>query len=296
MYNPRLETFIRAADAGSFSKAAEQAYITTTAVIKQINLLERELGVRLFVRTHRGLALTEAGSSLYRDGKYIIAYCKESEQRARSAMRREQGVVRIGLSPMTPAQFLVELWPKLYMQCPDIGFQLVPFENTQENAREILANLGENIDVVAGIFDDVMLDMRRCAGLEISREPICAAVSVNHPLAAKERLKVSDLYGQRLMLMRRGWSGYVDAMRDDLTQRHPAIQIVEFDFYNVEVFNRCENSSDLLMAVGKWKGVHPLLKIIPVDWDYVIPFGLLHSPAPSDTVRRFLAAVQKATR
>ena len=53
MYNPQLETFIRAADAGSFSKAAEESYITPTAVIKQINLLEASLDVKLFERTHR---------------------------------------------------------------------------------------------------------------------------------------------------------------------------------------------------------------------------------------------------
>ncbi len=44
MYNPQLETFIRVADAGSFNKAAEQAYITPTAVLKQINLLEADWG------------------------------------------------------------------------------------------------------------------------------------------------------------------------------------------------------------------------------------------------------------
>ena len=44
MYNPQLETFLRVADAGSFNKAAEESYITPTAVIKQINLLEESLG------------------------------------------------------------------------------------------------------------------------------------------------------------------------------------------------------------------------------------------------------------
>lgn len=68
-----METFIRAADAGSFSKAAEGAFITPTAVIKQINLLEASLGVKLFERTHRGLVLTSAGRSLYQDAKYILA-------------------------------------------------------------------------------------------------------------------------------------------------------------------------------------------------------------------------------
>lgn len=52
---------------------------------------------------------------------------------------------------------------------PDIKFQIVPFENTPENAREILANLGKNIDVVGGIFDDTMLNVRACAGLELVR-------------------------------------------------------------------------------------------------------------------------------
>ncbi|MCM1392337.1 MAG: LysR family transcriptional regulator, partial [Ruminococcus sp.] len=74
MYNPRLDTFLRVADCGSFNKAAEEAYITPTAVIKQINLLENELNVKLFERTHRGLILTKAGKSLYSDTKYIIQY------------------------------------------------------------------------------------------------------------------------------------------------------------------------------------------------------------------------------
>ena len=54
MYNHQLETFIRVADAGSFNKAAEESYITPTAIIKQINLLEDSLGVKLFERTRPG--------------------------------------------------------------------------------------------------------------------------------------------------------------------------------------------------------------------------------------------------
>lgn len=157
MYNPQLETFIRVADAGSFNKAAEQSYITPTAVIKQINLLEANLGVTLFKRTHRGLTLTKAGTSLYNDAKYVIQYCKDSITRAKNAMQEGDHVIRIGTSPMTPAGVLVELWPKIHTLCPQIKFQLIPFENTPENAREILKNLGQNIDIIAGIFDDTML-------------------------------------------------------------------------------------------------------------------------------------------
>lgn len=103
MYNPQLETFIWVADAGSFHKAAEESFITPTAVIKQINLLEETLGVRLFDRSHRGLTLTGAGRSLYQDAKYIIQYCRDSVTRAKNAMQEASGIIRIGSSPMTPA-------------------------------------------------------------------------------------------------------------------------------------------------------------------------------------------------
>lgn len=295
MYNPQLETFLRVADAGSFNKAAEESFITPTAVIKQINLLEASLDVQLFERTHRGIVLTKAGKSLYQDAKYVIQYSKEAVIRAQNAMQENTDVIRIGTSPMTPVQFLMQLWPKIQENCPGMKFQIVPFENTPENARNILGNLGQNIDVVGGIFDETMLRLRGCAGLELFYTPLCCAVSVYHPLAEKNILRMEDLYGQNLMLMRRNWSMYVDCLRDDIWQNHPQINIIDFDFYDVNVFNRCENGNDILMAVSVWENVHPLLKIIPVEWKHSIPYGLLHSQQPSDTVKRFLEAAKKAT-
>ena len=296
MYNPQLDTFLHVADAGSFNKAAEESYITPTAVIKQINLLEASLGVKLFERTHRGLILTKAGKSLYQDTKYVIQYCRDSVTRAKNAMQEDTKVIRIGSSPMTPAQLLMQLWPKIQTHSPDMKFQIIPFENTPENAREILGNLGKNIDVVGGIFDETMLELRRCAGLELSREPFCCAVSIHHRLAEKDRLKPEDLYGENLMLMRRDWSHYVDRLRDDIWQNHSRIHIVDFDFYSMEAFNRCENSNDVLLAIPGWASVHPLLKVIPVDWEHSIPFGLLHAPQPSGIVKQFLEAVKAAVQ
>ena len=205
MYNLQLETFIVVADLGSFNKAAEALYITPPAVTKQINLLEKDLGLTLFVRTHRGLTLTEAGKSLYKDAKYIIQYCKESVERARKAMQEKDNVIRIGTSLMTPAVPLVQAWSKVQKQYPDIKLQMIPYMNSQESAREILKNLGSNIDVVAGIFDETMLKLRQCAGLELSRQRICCAVSVNHRLAEKDTLTFQDLYGENFLMMQRGY-------------------------------------------------------------------------------------------
>jgi len=95
------------------------------------------------------------------------------------------------------------------------------------------------------------------------------------------------------MLIRRGWNSYVDIMRDDICDNYPKIKIKDFLFYDVGVFNQCENSNDVLMAFDFWENVHPLLKIIPVEWSYEIPFGLLYSPTPSEHVRSFIHAVSQ---
>ncbi len=293
MYNHQLDTFLQVADAGSFSKAAELLYISSTAVMKQINLLENTLEVELFVRTPRGLTLTDAGKSYYQDAKYMIQYAKDAQTRAKNAMQNNANVIRIGTSLMTPHQFLMDLWPQIHNAQPELKFQIVNFDNTPENAREILAHLGQNIDIIAGIFDETMLQLRGCSALELTQEPICCAVSIYHPLAQKARLSVEDLYGQRLMLIHRNWSTQVDLLRDELEAHHPDVEIVDFSFYNVDVFNRCENDDVLLMAVPIWETVHPLLKILPVDWDYKIPFGLLHSPEPSPVVENFIQTVEQ---
>ena len=293
MYNPQLETFICVVESGSFSKAADKLFISSPAVIKQINSLESSLGLKLFSRTHRGLMLTEAGKSIYNDARYIITYCNDSVKRAKDAMQSSEDVIRVGISPITPPQIFVDLWPKIQNLYSDMKFQLVPFENTPENARKILANLGQNIDVVAGIFDDSLLKLRGCNGVEISREPFCAAVSIHHRLARKNLITLKDLDGENVMLMHRDWSHYVDELRDDLMLNHPDINIIDFDFYNVEVFNRCENSNDVLLAIKSWESIHPLIKIIPVEWNYTIPFGLLYSKEPSDKIKRLVEAINK---
>ena len=67
MYNHLLDTFLAVCDCKSFTKAAKQLYISPTAVMKQINQLEKELDLKLIERTHAGVTPTSAGASIYQD-------------------------------------------------------------------------------------------------------------------------------------------------------------------------------------------------------------------------------------
>lgn len=51
---------------------------------------------------------------------------------------------------------------------------------------------------------------------------------------------------------------------------------------------------DVLLVIPGWANMHPLFKVIPVEWEHSIPYDLLHSPKPLGTVSRFLAAAQVA--
>jgi len=208
-------------------------------------------------------------------------------------MQGADKVIRVGNSMMTPSQFILDVWAKVRKFCPDIKFHIVPFENTPENAREILAKFGTNIDIVSGWFDEAFLDYRGCAALKLANDPICCSLSINHRLAFREKLKITDLYGETVMLIKRGWNKYTDAICDELWSEHTQIKIIDISFFNAEVFNKCESENNILIDFGNGGTVHPLLKRVPIDWDYTIPFGILHSPKPSETVSEFLEAVSK---
>ncbi len=292
MYNPQIETFIQVADAGSFHKASKKLHVTATAVIKQINLLETELNLKLFVRTHRGLLLTEAGKSLYQDVKYIIQYSRESIVRAKNAEKREEQIVRIGVSPMTPVNLLAELWPKIHKICPELKYEYVTFANTPEIAREGLRNLGKHIDIVAGLYDENFLKAAGCAVLHLSAQPVRCGVSIRHRLAGRKSLTFHDLEGEKLMMIYRGWNCELDKLRNELQLNYPKIMIEDFHFFDMEVFNRCENSNDIIVACDLWQQAHPLIRVLPVEWDYGMDYGLFHAPEPSEPAQHFLDAVE----
>ncbi len=133
--------------------------------------------------------------------------------------------------------------------------------------------------------------MREIDILELNRQPLCCAVSIFHPLAQKDRLEIDDLNGQNLMVIERNWMREIDILREDLEKNHPLIHLKNFSFYNVDIFNECENNDAILIAVPLWQSVHPLLKIIPVNWNHSTSFGLFHNPNPSSTVRKFLDTI-----
>ena len=120
------------------------------------------------------------------------------------------------------------------------------------------------------------------------------AVAREHPLAQKQRLTVKDLYGETLMMVKQGDSGAVDSLRAEIL-RHPQIKIEDTpQFYDMEVFNCCAQTQNVMVTLECWKDVHPALVTIPVDWDFPISYGLLYALEPSQDVLDFCRYVRES--
>ncbi len=292
MYNPLLNTFVAVADCGSFTKASETLFISPTAVMKQMNALEKHLELKLIERTPSGIYLTQAGAVIYKEAKFMMEYSQKAISRAKAALYDYETTFCVGTSMLNPAKPFMDLWYLVNQDFPAYKLHLVPFADNHDGILSEIENLGEKFDFLIGVCDSKKW-LSRCNFLPLGRYAKMVAVSREHPLASKTCINIEDLYGETLMMVRKGDSETNDHIRRNLEENHPEIHIEDTpQFYDLSVFNRCAETGNVLLTIECWRDVHPGLVSIPVNWDYSIPYGLLYSfDAPKD-VLEFVEAVR----
>ena len=286
LYNSLLTAFVRVADSGSFNKAAEALYVSPPAVMKQINALETHLDMKLLERTNHGVRLTPAGKVIYRHARYLFEYSARAVAEARREEEAGKTTFCIGSSLLNPCKPFMDLWYQVCRDFPGYRLHIVPFEDDHDGILSEISALGEKFDFIIGVCDSALW-LDRCRFLPLGSFQHQVAVAREHPLAQKQRLTVKDLYGETLMMAKQGDSGAVDSLRAEIL-RHPQIKIEDTpQFYDMEVFNRCAQTQNVMVTLECWKDVHPALVTIPVDWDFPISYGLLYALEPSQDVLDF---------
>lgn len=288
MLSQQLQVFLQVAESGSFSKAAEQRFVTPASVMKHINTLEARLGVKLFQRSSQGVALTPAGAALYADGKRLLALAESAAFRVRSAAQEERVLLRLGSSLRNPSTVLTDLWRPVQDRYRQYQFTILPYDDTEEQLLSAAAALGERVDLLVGAFSAQKL-LSLANFFPLGTYPLCVAAPKGHRLADKDSLQIQDLYGERLMIRKGSTAPPIHRVRALLQRDHPQITIVDTDsFYDINIYNRCEQEGALLLTLKTWAALHPLLCTRPVDWPYHVPYGILYAKAPSPAVAGFL--------
>jgi DNA-binding transcriptional LysR family regulator len=115
-----IELFCLAAEAGSFTAAAQLAGVTPAAVSRSILRLEQRLGSRLFARTTRSIRLTEAGRNFFVQCSQALTQLVEAQQEVMGAQSSPSGLLRISLPTTYGHHRILPLLPKFRVLYPDV--------------------------------------------------------------------------------------------------------------------------------------------------------------------------------
>lgn len=290
MYSRHIESFIEAAKAGSFTKAARALYIAPSSLIQQIDLLEQRLGIVLFERGHRGIKLTEAGESLYRDAVEIVRRSDEAVARARLIQRGEHPV-RVATSLLMKCRMLPGIWSRMIEYAPDTRIDIISLESARVEPGNYLHGLGVSYDVMEGLY---MSELYRdqCLFLELARASLCVALPRSLGAACPETVDGAMLRDLDLVLMKPGVSADYDAAHQYLAALG-ANRITEVPFYTMELFADCELNKRAIVTIDLWEDIHPNLVSIPLAKPHSMPYGLIFSQHPSAQAMELYRAAKK---
>lgn len=187
----QMIVFFNVAEHGGFAKASGYLNMTQSAVSKSIAKLEKELEITLFRRTTRDIHLTEAGRLLYEEWRPLVGELHNSYIKAASIQDEQYKVLHIGiLNTARPELYFWKIEEEFCKKYPDIRLEL---------ASAYMTELEE--DLMAGNYDLVMLpdfehyvldDMGLCWKWAACSNAV-VIMSVNHPLAGRESLRMVDL-------------------------------------------------------------------------------------------------------
>ena len=121
----KLRVFHAAAEAGSFTHAAETLRLSQSAISRQVSALEHDVGVPLFHRHARGLVLTEQGEILFRTAHDVLMKLEAVRSRLSEIKDRPSGVLRVTTTVGLGAGWLTQRLHEFTELYPEISLQLI---------------------------------------------------------------------------------------------------------------------------------------------------------------------------
>lgn len=191
-----LRSFLLLAEEMHFGRAAKRLFLTQPALSAQIARLESDIGVRLFERSHRRIELTDSGRALLDPAREAIRLADDGVQLAIQASTADAGVIDVAYAPAAAYDVLPWLLRDWTRDYPSITLQL----REMTTGQQVPALVGRDLQVgiVQSQFDHPRLSRR-----VIRRDPAIVALPESHPLAARDRIGVSELANERLMVLPR---------------------------------------------------------------------------------------------
>lgn len=221
----RLLTFHKAAEELNFSTAAQKLSITQPAVSAQIHNLEEDLGVKLFNRIGRIIALSEAGEVLSSFSRRIFRLLDEAESVMDELRLVRRGTLKIGTTTTYAGHIMPPLLSRFQTEFPMV--KVILHEGSSMDIAKRVAKLEIEVAVVAysGNLKNVQFNLLR-------QEELVLVLPAGHPLASRKSVSIKALAKEKFILREKGSSTRL-IMRN-LFRQHRINPPVVFETSNVD--------------------------------------------------------------
>lgn len=215
---------------GTLTRAAEGLCVTQQAVSRKIIMLEEELGVRLFLRTARGMIPTEKGLRLREKAELILNTTQDIKDSIGESPKTRKTQLKMGFSPGTLFSLGVERFMQLIANNDDLHLDMAEYSDSECEASVEDGSLDFAITINPGAD-------RSLTYLSLLRDDYVVLVGRRHPLADKTSLRLTDI------------ARYPQVMLDD-SFRMQAQLMAQFRRAGLEPTIRARISHDLNVAFG----------------------------------------------
>lgn len=265
----QLRYFLAVADEHSISSAARQIPIAQPALTRQLHLLEADLGVQLFHRTHQGIVLTKAGVFFHENTQRLLNDFAGIKQQTQSIAEGQSGTLRIGITPIhhwIPS--ITCLINKFRIQNPGINIYIEP----QLSGLQIEGIHNRQLD--AGIMFLHPETQPTLSSQCLYKDHMVLVAHKNSNLAKKPPSFLSDLNGEAFIWFKR------DSTPSSYDRLH---QLFKESGFNPNIIQECSDNTTMrcLVAAGMGCTLLPSLAMIDAPADlisYSIPDLTLEIP------------------
>ncbi|MER6505029.1 LysR family transcriptional regulator [Streptomyces sp. NPDC001455] len=284
-----LRSFVRAAELGQFQHAADELGVTQQAVSKRIAALERELEVRLFARTARGVELTLDGQAFLPHARTIVT----GVDRAVTAVRPGSRALRIDVLGLRSAQAVV--LHGYWRSHPETELDVVTLRVDDPRVAVAAVEAGDIDASFRTVTDPAALppDVQMIHAFD---SPLELLVGPRHPLASARRLRPPQLREHRIWVPgiapRSEWAEFYEQLATEFDLR---IDAAGPHFGDEVLLDTLADSSDVATLVGSrdryiWPTNHDLRRIPVVNPTLAYPLSLiLPRTNPHPELRRIIA-------
>jgi DNA-binding transcriptional LysR family regulator len=182
-----LRYFVAVAEQGHVGRAAQQLGVSQPALTKGIQRLEGELGLQLFERGPRGMALTTVGAAFFERARQLCVGIDDAVQEASDLHLGAIGVVRVGVSPIFADHLVAATFALLLKQRPGAKARLTISLN---DALRASLHFGD-LDLTINALEDA--DPEGLRQEHLFDDDLCIALRDGHPLLSRSRLRLADL-------------------------------------------------------------------------------------------------------